>query len=285
MIPQSFEYSAPASLSEALALLSDGRAKALAGGMSLIPMMKLRLATPEQVVDIGRLPELNYIREEKGAIRVGAGTTHQQIETSALLRSKCPLIAETAACIGDPQVRNMGTIGGSAAHADPAADYPAALLALEAQFRLAGKSGERSMPAAEFFVDSFTTALRPGEIIREIVLPVEEPGTGVRYEKVAHPASGFAVVGVAVRVRKAGGKITLARIGITGVTNRAYRATKAESLLEGTPGTAEELRRAAATTAEGIEVNSDLYASSEYRRHLVKVYTARALAAAIKRAG
>jgi aerobic carbon-monoxide dehydrogenase medium subunit len=285
MIPQSFEYSAPANLSEALALLSDGRAKVLAGGMSLIPMMKLRLATPEQIVDIGRLAELNYIRDEKGAIRVGAATPHQQIEVSALLRSKCPLIAETAACIGDPQVRNMGTIGGSAAHADPAADYPAALLALEAQFRLAGKSSERSVTAAEFFVDSFTTALRPGEIVREIVVPAEEPGTGVRYEKVAHPASGFAVVGVAVRVRKAGGKITLARIGLTGVTNRAFRATKAEGLLEGTSGTAEELRRAAATAAGGIEVNSDLYASSEYRRHLVKVYTARALAAAIKRAG
>jgi len=285
MIPQSFDYSAPASLKEALALLSDGRAKVLAGGMSLIPLMKLRLAAPEMLVDIGRLPELNYIREDGGAIRVGAGVTHQQIETSALLRSQCPLIAETAACIGDPQVRNMGTIGGSTAHADPAADYPAALLALEAQLRLIGSNGERTVPAVGFFVDSFTTALQAGEIIREILLPTEEPGTGVRYEKVPHPASGFAVVGVAVRVRRASGKIALARIGITGVATKAYRATIAERLLEGTDGTAEDLKRAAAAAAEKVEVNSDLYASSEYRRHIAQVYTARALSAALKRAG
>lgn len=285
MIPQSFDYSAPASLQEALALLSDGRAKALGGGMSLIPMMKLRLATPEHVVDIGRLTELNFINEEKGSIRVGACTTHQQIESSALLRSKCPLIAETAACIGDPQVRNLGTIGGSAAHADPAADYPAALLALEARLRLVGRNGERTLPAEEFFVDSFTTSLRAGEIIREILVPVEELGAGVRYEKVAHTASGFAVVGIAVRLRRLRGKITLARIGITGVANRAYRATTAERVLEGAAGTAEELLKAAATVSNGVEANSDLYASSAYRRHLAQVHTARALGAALKRAG
>jgi aerobic carbon-monoxide dehydrogenase medium subunit len=285
MIPQSFDYSAPASLQEALALLSDGRAKALGGGMSLIPMMKLRLATPEHVVDIGRLTELNFINEEKGSIRVGAGTTHQQIESSALLRSKCPLIAETAACIGDPQVRNLGTIGGSAAHADPAADYPAALLALEARLRLVGRNGERTLPAEEFFVDSFTTSLRAGEIIREILVPVEELGTGVRYEKVAHTASGFAVVGIAVRLLRLRGKITLARIGITGVANRAYRATAAERVLEGAAGTAEELLKAAATVTNGVEANSDLNASSAYRRHLAQVHTTRALGAALKRAG
>jgi carbon-monoxide dehydrogenase medium subunit len=285
MIPQSFDYSAPSNLPEALALLSDGQAKPLAGGMSLIPMMKLRLATPEHVVDIGRLPELNYIGEEEGSLRVGAGTTHQQIESSALLRSKCPLIAETAACIGDPQVRNLGTIGGSAAHADPAADYPAALLALEARLQLVGSNGERTVPAEEFFVDSFTTSLRSGEIIREILVPVEVSGTGVRYEKVAHPASGFAVVGIAVRLRKLRGKITLARIGITGVTNRAFRATVAERLLKDATGTAEQLLKAAATVTDGVEANSDLYASSAYRRHLAQVHTARALAAALKRAG
>jgi carbon-monoxide dehydrogenase medium subunit len=178
----------------------------------------------------------------------------------------------------------MGTIGGSAAHADPAADYPAALLALEAQLRLIGSSGERNVPAIEFFVDSFTTALRPGELIREILLPAEQPGTGARYAKVAHPASGFAVVGIAVRLRKANGKIALARIGITGVAGTAYRASKTESLLEGTKGTAEDLRRAAAMVAENVEANSDLYASSEYRRHLAQVYTGRALTAALKRA-
>lgn len=283
MIPQSFEYSTPTNLQEALRLLADGRAKALAGGMSLIPLMKLRLAAPEHLVDLRRLADLNYIREDGGNVRIGATVTHDQIQNSALIRAKCPLLAEAAACIGDPQVRNMGTLGGSVAHADPSADYPAALLALEAQFRVAGPSGERTISAGDFFLDSFTTALKPGEIILEVTAPSEAAGTGVRYEKLAHPASGFAVVGVAVRLRKAGGHITFARIGVTGVTNRAYRAPAAERKLQGCAGAADDLQKAAAAVADQAEVNSDLYASAEYRRHLAKVYAARALAAAIQR--
>ena len=157
MIPQNFDYSAPANLQEALGLLSGENVKVLAGGMSLIPLMKLRLATPEQVVDLGRIADLNTIREDKGALRIGATTTHYQVESSALVRSRCPLLAEAAAHIGDIQVRNMGTIGGSIAHADPAADYPASLLALEAKLVLVTAKSQREIPIAQFFVDTFTT--------------------------------------------------------------------------------------------------------------------------------
>src|SRR5438105_10223725 len=188
MIPQQFEYAAPASLEEALGLLEQEGAKPLAGGMSLIPMMKLRLAAPEQLIDIGRLKELSYIREEGGRLHIGAGTTHYEMESSALARAKCPLLPETVLNIGDIQVRNMGTIGGSAAHADPAADYPASLCALEAQFVLVKKGSERTVAAADFFVDTLTTALEHGEIIREIIAPVEAAGTGVSYKKCVHPA-------------------------------------------------------------------------------------------------
>src|SRR5882672_1224051 len=191
MIPQTFEYSAPKTLDEALQLVSRG-GKPLAGGMSLIPMMKLRLAAPEQLVDIGRIKELNYIREEGGTLRVGAATTHYDVESSPLVRSKCPLLAETAAAIGDVQVRNMGTIGGSVAHADPAADYPAAMQALEAKFVLKGASSERTVSVADFFVDMFTTALEPGEIVREVIVPLDNSASA--YEKCYQPASGFAIV-------------------------------------------------------------------------------------------
>ena len=196
--------------------------------------------------------------------------------------AKCPLLAAAAASIGDVQVRNVGTIGGSVAHADPAADYPAALQALEAKIVIVGAKGERTVSAAKFFVDSFTTALGPGDIVREIVVPVEAAGTGTSYQKMAHPASGFAVVGVAVRVKRGGGKITEARIGVTGVSNIAYRAVAAEKALDGTAGSAEDIAKAAALVAQGVEANSDLHASADYRKHLATVYAARALAAALK---
>jgi carbon-monoxide dehydrogenase medium subunit len=227
MIAQNFEYSAPKTLKKALSLLENG-GKPLAGGMSLIPMMKLRLAAPEHLVDLARIKELNYIRKGRDALHIGATTTHYAVESSALLKAKCPLLAETAGAIGDVQVRNVGTIGGSVVHADPAADYPAALQALEAGIIIVGGKSERRVSAADFFIDSFTTALEPGEIVREIVVPMEGAGTGTNYQKMPQPASGFAIVGVAVRVRRAGGKIVLARIGVTGVANIAYRATVAE---------------------------------------------------------
>jgi len=282
MIPQQFEYSAPKTLDEALGLLAEG-AKPLAGGMSLIPMMKLRLATPEHLVDLGRIKDLSYIREQGGELHIGATTTHHDVESSALVRGKCPLLAETASHIGDVQVRNMGTIGGSVAHADPSADYPAALQALEAKFVLKGAKSERTVSAEEFFVDTFTTALEPGEIVREVIVPVDGDGTGTSYQKVLQPASGFAIVGIAVRVRKSGDKITMARIGVTGLSNRAFRATEAEKALEGRSGTPAEIQAVAALVAKGVDANSDLHASADYRLHLAAVYTAKALATALGR--
>jgi len=283
MIAQTFEYSAPASLKEALGLLAADDVKVLAGGMSLIPLMKLRLATPGQLVDIGRIADLNYIREDKGTLRIGATTTHYQIESSATVRSRCPLLAEAAAHIGDIQVRNMGTIGGSIAHADPAADYPASLLALETRVALVTAKGQREVPIIEFFVDTFTTALEPGEMIREVIVPVEEQSVGTSYQKMLQPASGFAIVGVAARIRKSGGKVTMARVGVTGLSGKPYRATSVEKALEGTAGSAVDVQKAAASVADGVDANSDLHASADYRKHMARVYTMRALTVALSR--
>jgi carbon-monoxide dehydrogenase medium subunit len=280
MIPQEFDYSAPTTLQETLQLIADGERKILAGGMSLIPMMKLRLATPEQVVDLGRVPGLNHIVESGGMISIGATATHHDIETSSVIRARCPLLVEAASNIGDVQVRNRGTIGGSIAHADPAADYPATLLALEAQVRLASAKAERTVAAADFFMDAFTTALEPGEIVVEVVVPAEESNEGYRYEKAPHPASGFAIVGVAARIKKSGAKISMARIGVTGMGAHAFRATEAERLLEN--GAAVD--QAVATVGEGVEANADLYASAEYRKHLARVRAKRAISVALSRA-
>jgi aerobic carbon-monoxide dehydrogenase medium subunit len=282
MIPQAFEYSAPKTLEEALGLLAAG-AKPLAGGMSLIPAMKLRLAAPEHLVDLGRVQELNYIRQDGATLRIGATTTHFEVESSPLVRGKCPLLAETASHIGDVQVRNMGTIGGSTAHADPAADYPAALQALEAKLVLQSPGVERTLSIDEFLVDTFTTALEPGEVIREVIVPVDDEGTGTAYEKVAQLASGFAIVGIAVRVRKSGDKISMARIGITGLSNRAFRASHVERALEGRRGSPAEIEAAANLVAQGVEANSDIHASAEYRRHLAAIHAARAIAIALSR--
>ena len=280
MITNPFTYHSPATLEEAFTMLEDGSGKILAGGMSLIPLMKLRLASPESVIDLRRIPGLKQITESDGVVRVGAMTTHHEIETSPVIRGKCPLLAEAAGEIGDIQVRNMGTIGGSAAHADPAADYPAALVALEARIRLRSAQGERTVEASEFFLDAFTTALEPGEIVVAIEIAAEGASEGYKYEKVPHPASGFPVVGVAVRVKKSGGGIAMARIGVTGMGPHAFRARNAEALLQQGAGTA----AAAAVVGEGQETNSDVYASGEYRRHLARVHAARAITAALKRA-
>ena len=282
MIAQPFDYSAPKTLEEALGLLASG-AKPLAGGMSLIPAMKLRLAVPEHLVDLGRVKELNYIRESGGTLSIGATSTHYDVESSALVRGKCPLLAETASHIGDVQVRNMGTIGGSTAHADPAADYPAALQSLEAKLVLKNAKSERTVPIDEFLVDTFTTSLEPDEVIREVIVPVDAEGTGTAYRKVAQKASGFAIVGIAVRIRKAGDKISMARIGVTGLSNRAFRATHAERALEGRRGAPAEIEAAANLVAQGVEANSDIHASAEYRRHLAIVHAGRAIAVALAR--
>ena len=283
MITQNFEYSAPSTLQDALALLSDGSAKVLAGGMSLIPLMKLRLAAPEHVVDMSRVPGLDGIRQAPDGIHIGAMATHYQIESSPVLRAHCPLLAETASHIGDVQVRNMGTIGGSVAHCDPAADYPAALFALEAQVRLVSARGERTLSFSDFLVDTFTTALEPGEIVTEVIVPAESSGAGVSYQKMHQLASGFAMVGAAVRLARddrGNGGIGFVRVGITGLASKAYRATNVEQILHSTG----DIEKAAAVVADGVEANSDLNASAHYRSHMARVFTARALKQALARA-
>jgi len=279
MIAQNFDYVAPRSLDEALQLLSDPGAKVLAGGMSLIPLMKLRLAAPDTVVDLRHVPGLNSIREEAGRLHIGSMVTHYEIETSPAIRFHCPLLAETAAHIGDVQVRNVGTIGGSIAHADPAADYPAALQALEARITIAGPSGQREVAVEDFFIETLTTALEPGELIVSLSVPSDPQSVGSSYQKCLQPASGFAIVGIAARVARNGNAITMARIGVTGLAGKSFRATNVEALLQQSA----DVQKAAAGVAEGVDANSDIHASAEYRAHLARVYTARALTAAISR--
>jgi carbon-monoxide dehydrogenase medium subunit len=281
MIAQNFEYSAPNTLQEALQLLADGTAKVLAGGMSLIPMMKLRLAAPEHLVDLRRVADLKTISESSGEIHIGAMATHHDLESSLFLRQRCPLLAEAAGHIGDVQVRNMGTIGGSVSHADPAADYPASLLALGAKVRLVRAGGERTLSLDDFLLDTFTTAAEPGEIVREIIVPVEESKTGVNYQKMLQPASGFAIVGVAARLRTANGKISLARVGVTGLASLPFRATAVETRLEGSAGTEDDIRQAVALIANGVDANTDIHASANYRKQMAQVYAARAIRTAL----
>jgi carbon-monoxide dehydrogenase medium subunit len=285
MIPTSFDYIAAKSLDEAISLLAKYKddAKILAGGHSLLPAMKLRLMQPKVLIDLSRIKDLSYIKEEGGQIRIGAMTTHFQLETSDLLRRSCPLLPETATHLGDMQVRNKGTIGGSLAHSDPAADWPAAILALDAELVAAGAKGDRVIKATDFFVEMLTTALGPGEVLREIRIPASKGKAAQAYMKVRHPASGFAVVGVAVNLSIDGGKCQSAAIGITGVSPKAYRAAKAESALKGSVLDAKTLNSAAAHAADGVDVNSDLYASAEYRKQLATVYTRRALETATGR--
>lgn len=287
MIPAAFEYHVARSLDEALRLLDQhgDEAKVLAGGHSLLPLMKLRLAAPRYVVDIGRIRQLDYIREENGRLAIGALTTHAAIEGSALLKAKCPLLAETASEIGDVQIRNRGTIGGSLAHADPAADYPAAILALDAEIVATSAAGVRTLAAREFFVDLLTTQLRPGEIVTEVRVPADGAGTGTAYAKLHQPASGFAVVGVAARVMLSGkGVIERAAIGVTGVAAKAYRATAVERALAGKKASEKLLAEAVRGAAKGVDVLSDLHASRDYRREMAAVFAKRALGRALARA-
>src|SRR5919202_1372368 len=288
MIPAQFDYAAPATLEEALSLLAEhpDDAKVLAGGHSLIPAMKLRLAQPAMLIDIGRVKDLAYIREEGGQIRVGAMTTHHQLESSELLRRLCPLLPECAASIGDVQVRNKGTIGGSLAHADPAADWPAAAVALRAEMVAVSARGERVISADDFFVDMLTTALRADEVLREIRIDAPHARTGQAYLKVHHPASGFAVVGVAVSLTlEDDGRCSAAGVRVTGVAARVYRAAQVEGALVGSAPDEQTIASAASHAADGVEANGDIYASADYRRHLAQVYARRAIAAAVSRAG
>jgi aerobic carbon-monoxide dehydrogenase medium subunit len=284
MIPAQFDYARANTLDEALHLLAQNEdAKILAGGHSLIPAMKLRLAMPPMLVDIARIKDLSFINEDGGQIRIGAMTTHYQVESSALLQNVCPLLPACASHIGDMQVRNKGTIGGSLAHADPAGDWPAAILALDAELVAVSTSGERTLKASEFFVDLLTTALQPNEILREIRINKSAGRTGHAYVKMPHPASGFAVVGVAAHLAFNGGsECKSASIGITGVSSKAYRASAVEEALAGARLDESSIAAASSHATDGIDVNGDVFASDEYRRHLAVVYTRRAIAAAMK---
>jgi carbon-monoxide dehydrogenase medium subunit len=286
MIPSAFEYHRPTSLAEATRLLASTEdAKILAGGHSLLPMMKLRLATPSTVIDIGRLAELRGIQEADGAIIIGANVTHYEAETSAVLQQKCPMLAETAAAIGDVQVRNVGTIGGSVAHADPAADWPAALLAVNAELTLSKTGGTRTVSATDFFVDLLMTVMEADEILTSIRVNANAPRTGGAYLKVPQPASGFALAGVAAQVTLGtDNTIQQIAVGITGVDNKAFRATATESALQGQTATEAAIRQASAQATDGAEALEDIHASAEYRLHLARVYTKRALLKAVERA-
>ena len=280
MIPAAFDYFRPSTLDEALGLLvKHGEdAKVLAGGHSLIPAMKLRLSQPKVVVDIGRIGDLRSIGEWDGKIAIGALTTHFEIESSDLLLRSCPLLPEVAGKIGDVQVRNKGTIGGSCVHADPAGDWPAAMLALDAEFEITGPRGSRTVAANDFFVDMLTSAVESGEILKSIRVPVT--AKTVAYVKIAQKASGFALTGVAAVVNKAQKSVAVA---VTGVAAKAYRAAGAESSLRGSELSAATIATAAQKATNGIDPLSDIHASAEFRAHLARVQTKRALELAASR--
>ncbi len=287
MIPAEFDHIAPASLDEAIrALVSHGEeAKLLAGGHSLLPLMKLRLASPSLLVDLSRIPGLAGIREEGDRITIGALSTHYQIESSGLLKKKCPLLPHTARLIGDVQVRNRGTIGGSLAHADPAADLPAAMLALGAEFHARGSEGERWLKAEEFFLGLMTTALHPAEILTAVRMPVLPRRCGTSYMKVPQKASGFALVGVAVWLKAERGLCADIGVGVTGLGARPYRATAVERRLRGKKLDPALIEAAAGEAGRGIDPLDDIHASAEFRAHLAPLYTFKAIVEAARTAG
>lgn len=286
MYPAEFEYFRAKNLADASRLLRKHRgSRLIAGGHSLLPAMKLRISEPAALIDIGGLKDLAGIRARGKSLVIGAATTHAAVTSSPAVAKSCALLAETAAQIGDVQVRNRGTIGGSLAHADPAADYPTAILALDATLVARGAKGERKIPAARFFLDLFTTALKPGEILTSVVVPAYGKGTGGVYLKHRHPASSYAVVGVAALVQLSGGVCKKVCLAVGGAGATAVRASEAEAALAGNKPDAKAIEAAAAKVASAItDPLSDTYASGEYRVHLATVLARRALMEAVARA-
>ena len=281
MIPTAFEYQRATSLDDALARLkASSGGKLIAGGHSLVPLMKLRLSEPSVLIDVARIPGLSGIKEKDGKIEIGAATTHSDVAGSSLLKQVCPVVADTAIEIGDPQVRNRGTLGGSLAHADPAADYPATMVALDAEIHIKGPQGWRAVKASEFFQGLFTVDLAPNEIIAGVQFT---PVKSAAYAKLHQRASHFAIVGIAAAVDVKGGVFQSARIGLTGASTHATRLTAVEQALAGKPATKETIASAAAV-ATADELNSDIHASEDYRRAMIKVFTRRALEGALARA-
>jgi len=284
MLPASFGYIAAHSVDEAIELLSKHGedAKLLAGGHSLIPAMKLRLASPRYLIDLGSVPGLRGVRVDGDSVVIGALTVHTDVAASDLVHKQLPGLAEAASLIGDVQVRNRGTVGGSVAHADPAADLPVILTALNASFVLQSSSGKRTIPADNFFLDFYTTAIAGNEVLTEIRVPLPPSGAGTAYAKLPHPASGYVVVSAGVLIhRQPSGQCTSARIAIGGLGSNPIRATATEAALQGQLLTADVIARAAAKAAEGTDPDDDPYASADYKRHVVTVYARRAIEKAI----
>ena len=283
MIPAGFEYVRAVSVEDALAKLgaAGGAGKLVAGGHSLVPLMKLRMSEPGILIDIAHVPGLSGIRARGDLIEIGAATVHHAIATSPVLQEACPLLADAAAVIGDPQVRNRGTLGGALAHADPAADYPAVMLAVDAEIHIKGPNGWRAVKASSFFTDLFTVDLKADEIIKSVQFT---PVRAAAYAKLHQRASHFAIVGVAAALEVSNGAIAAARIGLTGAAPSALRLKTVEQALSGKPATTEAMTSAAAQAEADLSVvNSDLHASADYRRAMVRVFTRKALEAALTR--
>lgn len=285
MIPRSFELHSPATVAEALEILEEKpEAKVLAGGQSLIPMMKLRLFSPPDVVDIGRIPGLSYIRKGKGRLHIGAMTIHNDVALSPLVRRFCGPLAEATSVVADQQVRNRGTIGGTACHADPAGDTPAALLALDAEFVATGKGGERVVGVKDFFKDMFTTDLKREELLTEVRVPFLPPGSGGTYVKFVKAKSDFAIVGVASSIALKSGACADVRIGLAGVGPTPIRPTRAEQVLEGKKPRDDLIEEAGARASAASSPFSDLRGDAAYKREMVKVIVERAVRLSLERA-
>ena len=287
MLPPKFDYASPSSLSEAIGLLgSDDGAKVLAGGQSLIPMLKLRIASPTLLVDIGRIPGLEYIRESDGSLRIGAMTRMADVAASELLRKRYPIFHDASTVIADPLVRNLGTVGGNISHGDPANDLPAVMLALDAEFVAQGPSGIKTVKAHDFFLDIYTVALNHDEILTEVRVPVPLPRSGSAYMKVEQKVADFATAAVAVSLNVGpDGECQNAGIGLTAVGPKAIRATKAEEALKGAKlSDSAALERAAALAAEASDPLSDIRGTADYKRDLVRMLTVRAVRLAYQRA-
>ena len=286
MIPRSFEYYAPTSLPEAISLLQQygEDSRLLAGGQSLVPLMKLRLVSPAHLIDLGRIAGLNYIREDGARVLIGGMTTHHEVETSPIVKSRCYVLGEAASHIGDQQVRNRGTIGGTVCHADPAADLPAAVVALDAEFKLVGPSGERTVGARDFFQDIFTTALRQNEVLTEARVPVMPPRSGGAYLKFERGTGDFAIVAVAAQVTlDPDGACKEVRLALGGVGSIPIRADRAEEVLRGKQPSDSLILEAAGKASEQSQPSSDLRGSAEYKKEMVKVFVKRALKQALGR--
>lgn len=286
MIPASFEYSSPKTLSEAISLLQQhgSDAKILAGGQSLIPLMKLRMAAPKHLIDLNGIRDLSYIRESGGYLTIGALTRESDLDSSDLIKKKYPIIADTAAVIADPLVRNMATVGGNLAHADPANDHPATMLALGTQVVATGPKGKRTIPLTSFFTGLFTTALNPDEILTELRIPAPPPRSGGAYLKVERKVGDFATAAVAVQLTLEGNTIKSAGIGLTNVGPTPVKATRAEKALAGRNADDKTIEEAARIASTEADPSDDLRGSADYKRDLVRVLTARALRLAISRA-